>query len=338
MPKTDLMGQLLASLKNKPLKLYRGQQVEGRLVAILAQELVLDLDIKAEGILSKKDISAELLSKLKIGDKISAYVLIPETQSGQAILSTQRTQTNLKTAVFNKKWDKFIQAQNQKRILKGSGVEVNKGGVIVEVDGTRGFLPISQVIYTKISDLESLIGEDIEVQVIEVDPQNNRLIFTQRKEVSKALLDKLSEYSVDQNVIGKVAAVLPFGVYLEVNGVEGLVRTSDLNRLYQIDQMVEAEVMSIDKNLGRLNLSVKNSHKFKVDDVVQGTVTRVNNIGVFVSLSGGASGLMHISTLEPGALYQEGQEVTCLVDSVDLERRRINLTPFITSTKGLIYK
>lgn len=332
------MGQLLASLKNKPLKLYRGQQIEGKLSAILDSELVLDLDIKAEGILSKKEISSEVLSRLKIGDKISAYVLIPEAGSGQAILSTQRAHINPKTVVFSKRWDKFIQAQNQKRTLKGSGVEINRGGVIVEVDGTRGFLPVSQVIYTKISDLASLVGQDIEVQVIEVDPQNNRLIFTQRKEVSKALLDKLSEYSVGQDVIGRVAAVLPFGVYLEVNGVEGLIRASDLNRLYKINQMVEANVVNIDKNLGRLNLSVNGSHKYKVDDVAQGTVTKVSNIGVFVSLSGGTSGLMHISTLEPGTLYQEGQEVTCLVDSIDLERRRINLVPFLTTTKGLIYK
>lgn len=330
------MSQLLASLKNKPLRLSRGQQVEGKVVAILKSEVILDLGTKAEGILNSKDI-AELLLDLKIGDRLLAYVLIPESESGQVILSIKK-QIGPTALNFNKKWDKFIQAQNQKRSLKGRGVEVNKGGVIVEVDGTRGFLPISQVIYTNTHDLESLVGQEIAVQVIEVDPQNNRLIFTQRKEISKALLDKLSEFSVGQKITGRVVAVLPFGMYLEVGGVEGLVRAFDLNKLYQIDQSVTVEVINIDKNLGRLNLSVKSSHRYKVDDVVKGTVSKVGNIGVFVSLNDGASGLIHVSRLEPGAVYQDGQEVTCLIDSIDLEKNRINLVPFITTTKGLIYK
>lgn len=364
----DLLAKQSASLRTKSLSLSRGQEVEGIVVAILPTELILDLGTKAEGVLSKKELDGNTLSSLKIGDKLSAFVIYPENESGQTVLALQRAVKGIKSDRFQK----FTTAQKENKVLIGKGVEVNKGGLVVEVDRIRGFLPASQVGLSQAAQLDNLVGKEISVMVIEVDPGQNRLIFSQKANISEEIKNKLNSLKPGEAVTGQVAAVLPFGIFVslegpvlsgparnappsDAGGVEGLVHISEISwekiedpsSQFRIGQKVSAKVISTDQSSGRVNLSIKQlypdpfTEKVKglsPSDVVKGVVTKVAISGVFVDLGDGVEGLIASSKIKDLTDYQLGQELTCLVDSIDAQKRRVNLAPFITTTKGLIYK
>lgn len=356
------MEELLAlrPAQGKLLTLTRGQEVEGEIVAKVDKELVLDLGTKSEGIISTRDIPKDRLESLKVGDKLKAYVIFPENESGQVVLSLHPA-TSLPSRVGSKRkgnWSKFTQAQSQTAKLTGRVVEVNKGGLIVEVMRVRGFLPNSQVGFELLSKsttgMEGLIGQDMTVSVIEVDENNNRLIFTQRGQISPEVLSALKGFKTSEKVTGKIVAILPFGLVVDLDGVEGLVfisdvswdKVEDLNSLFKAGEEIEALVLGVDEELGRLNLSIKNLiedpfaklvEKYPTDEVVKGEITDISDAGVLVKL-GDVEGFLPASKIKPGVNYEVGSSEKFLVDEVDSKRRRVNLAPFVTSTEGLIYK
>lgn len=348
----DLLAKESPNWVAKPLSLARGQEVEGRVVAILPHEIVLDLGTKSEGVLPKKELDQNTLANLKIGDRLSAFVIYPENESGQTVLALQRAVKGAKSDRFQK----FISAQKENRVLIGKGVEVNKGGLVVEVDKARGFLPASQVSLSQATQLDNLIGKEIAVTIIEVDPAQNRLIFSQKVALSEDIKEKLSQLKEGATVEGKIAAVLPFGIFVTLpGGVEGLVHISEISwekiedptSQFSTNQQVSAKVISTDQGSGRVNLSIRQLHpdpftqKVKTlnpNDVVKAVITKVAGSGIFVDLGDGLEGLIHSSKQEADEGYEVGKEVTCLVDSIDTQKRRVNLAPFLTTTKGLIYK
>jgi small subunit ribosomal protein S1 len=348
------MADLLAKQEVSFNRLSRGQQVEGAVVAILPEEIILDLGSKAEGILQKREFTPEQNANLKVGDKLLTFVMQPENEAGQVVLGLQKLVS--KGDKSSARWGKFEQAQKANQVLKGRGTEVNKGGLIVEIDGIRGFLPSSQVALSQAANLEELIGKDIQVTVIEVDPSQNRLIFSQKTNLSSDTKAKLSKLSVGMEVEGTVAAVLPFGIFVSLEtGVEGLVhvseisweKTEDPNILFKVGDKVKAKVLSVDQTTGRANLSIKQltpdpfselAEKFQPDDIVKAKVTKVSPQGVSLELTDGIEGFIPQAKLDADQTYEVDKELSVMVDSVDKHRRRINLVPFVTSTKDLIYK
>lgn len=357
--KSSVMEQLLASAPQKFVSLSRNQQVLGEIVAITQKEVILDLNSKSEGVIPKKEF-ADKTADLKVGQKIKAYVAEIENESGQTILSLHPTLPKVsKRRKGGVSYDSFIQAQKQHRGLSGSVVEINKGGLIVDVSGTTGFLPNSQVGFDLLSkigqDAADLIGQNVSLSVIEVDEGNNRLIFSQRTKLSEDILKKLASFKNGQKVSGKIVAILPFGLVLDIAGSEGLVfisdvaweKIEDLASRFSVGQGIEAVVLGTDLELGRINLSIKQlskdpfeetSQKFQADDLVKGEVSSVTDAGVMVKLEAGIEGFLPASKIPSGENYQTGGVVNLLVDNVDLQRRRVNLAPVITSTEGLIYK
>lgn len=347
------MADLMASLDKKPLNLTRGQQVTGTISLVTDTDFIVDLGTKSEGVISKKEFPSAELEGLKLGGQITAYVVVPENESGQVILSSQK---HISTKGNFKNWDKFFQALNQNRQIIVKGLEVNKGGLLVETDGgVRGFLPSSQVNFGIISSLNDLVGKDLTVKVLEVDPQALRLIVSQKGRVSEEVLKKLAAFKPGQKVSGKIVAVLPFGVFIDLGGAEGLVhisdvawtRTEDLNQLYQIGQNLEAQVLGVDGALGRVNLSIKSLSEdpfvlfakgHLVDDVVSGTVVKLIDTGAVISLGEGVEGLLPSDSFEAGTKYEPGLKLQLLVAGIDENRHRITLAPLLTSTEGLIYK
>lgn len=377
------MEELLASQKSKLISLHRGLEVEGKIVAISDKEITLDIGAKSEGILQSRDFPRDQLENLKIGDKLKAYVLQIENESGQVVLTLQRSldsardrQAHLRGGKFRGgksiDWSKFIQAQNQNSKLNGKILEINKGGLIIEVEGSpreagvRGFLPNSQVgfeLMTKAGGgMEELIGQEITVNVIEIDQANNRLIFSQRGQVSEDIQKSLQNFKPNQKIKGRIVAILPFGLIVDISGVEGIVfisdvaweKVEDLSNLFKVGMEIEAQVIGIDDQLGRVNLSIKHltedpfgklAEKFPADEVVKGEVVGVDGNGVLVRLEdpSGESGIGVVEGFIPAskmgsAQYEVGKIVSVLVDNVDKNRRRVNLAPMITSTEGLIYK
>lgn len=361
------MEELLASQSKKMTSLHRGQEVEGEIISVSDKEIILDLGTKSEGVISAREIASSGLSDLKVGSKLKAFVYLPENEYGQTMLSLN------KQAVVNRlegmggrfrggkslHWAKFINALNQKNKLQGKVLEVNKGGLIVEIEGIRGFLPNSQVGFELLAKaskgMEDLIGQILTVTVIEVDQNNNKLIFSERGKTSEETLKKLSSFKKDEKSTGKIVAVLPFGLVVNVGGVEGLVFVSDvswdknidLTKSYTTGQEVEVKILGADLELGRLNLSIKAltedpfaklAEDFPVDEVVKAEVVSISEAGVVFKLKNNIEGFLPSSKVISSTNYTAGQIINMLVDSVDTQRRRINLAPFITSTEGLIYK
>lgn len=344
------MEGLLASLSQKTLLIERGEEVEGQVVAITDREVILDLGTKAEGTLPLKDLPSNQRHNLKIGDSLKSFVVEPENESGQVLLSSfkivrEKNFTRTRSTPF---WDKFIQAKQQNNQILGKVVDSNKGGLIVESQGIRGFLPSSQI------GASALVSEDVKVFVSEVDQANNKLIFSQKGMTDEESLKKTVNFKPGQKLEGKILKVFPFGITLEIDGMVGMVSMGELawekvdvpGKLFKVGDQVTAVVSGVDLDFGRLNLSLKKtatdpftalSQKYHPDETVKGKIIEAGPNGVLVALTEGVEGFIAASKLK-GQEYSSGQETTFLVDSVDVSRRKINLVPFLTSTKGLIYK
>jgi small subunit ribosomal protein S1 len=344
------MADLLAKQETKIHSVTRGQEIEGVVLSLTDQEAIIDLGTKSEGVISKKDLPKDA----KVGDTIKTFVLQTENESGQVVLGVQKVTG--KNQFSSQRFDKFQEAKKNNTTLSGKVLELNKGGLIVEVNGTRGFLPTSQVSLSQAANLEEMIGKDIEVTVIEADSSQNRLIFSQKSEVTEEHLENLNKLKVGDKVSGVVAAVLQFGVFVTLeSGVEGLVhiseisweKTEDPSTKFKIGDAVNAEVISVDHTSGRVNLSIKKLEKdpftdkvkdLQASDVVKGKVVKTTANGVQVMLESGVEGIIPTAKLEADTNYEEGAELTVIIDSVDTHKRKITLSPFITSTSTLIYK
>lgn len=353
------MEELLSSYPSKLNSVSRGQEVEGKVIALTSEEVILDISTKADAVLSKRELPQDQRENLKLGDKLRSYVFIPENEVGQTILTLKIVQPIKNTGrggrpVF---LTKFMQAQRTETPLSGQVIEVNKGGFMVEVDSVRGFLPNSQIGIKTLNILlsrQDILGQSIEVKVIEADERENRLVFSQKGLVDKEALEKLKSFKNGDKVKGKVAAVFPFGLAINLGEVVGLVfssdmswdKTADINK-FQRNQEVEVQVLGLDEALGRLNLSLKHlsedpfqklAEKFQPDDVVKGEVLSVSDEGITIKLDEGIEGLLPTSKIDPETTYEVGKTVTILIDTVDTQKRKINLAPMVTSTAGLIYK
>lgn len=359
------MADLMASLEHRRVNFSRGDEVEGEVITLTDNEVILDLGAKAEGILSKRDLLPDQLESLKVGDSLKLYIAIPENESSQVVLTPYKQFGPQRFDEQNKRWQKFVLARERQSTLLGKIVEVNKGGLLAEVEGVRGFIPGSQISLTSLSSkfTEGLVGQEVRLKVMEVDPAGNRLVFSARGEVSQETEAKLGEIQVGKHVTGKVSAVTPFGLFVEIDlpaesgaqTLEGIVfnqeiswqGTPDPGSVPEVGQKIEAKVINKDEGLGRVNLSIRQlqedpfttlAEKFEIDDVVKGTVTEANSSGILVALGEGVEGFIPASKMETGSSYIVGQSSSFLIDSIDHTKRRINLAPFLVTTKGLIYK
>lgn len=351
------MDELLASLG--PTALVRGfkkgQAITGTVSSISGKEVLIDFGGKMEGIVGEKewDIVKDFVAKLKIGDKVDAVVISPENVNGQMIVSIKRAGSKYR-------WHRAQELLTTKEPVKVKGVEVNKGGLVVEFEGIRGFIPGSQLTTEHQGEINRLVNRPLEARVIEVDQSANRLIFSEKavtsaEDLAKKLNEVKAKVTIGQTYAGKISAVMPYGVFVNLDppasGVDGLVHISevswskvtDLNSLFSVGLPVKVLVLGISESDAKLNLSLKQllpdpwldlSHKYSPDNQVKGKVTRVSPYGVFVQLDpsadGGLEGLIHISKVPIDADYQVGQDITCLVESIDPVAHRISLVPIVT--------
>lgn len=374
------MAKLLAQTEKKPLKYFRGDQVEGKIVALNQKELVVDLGTKSEGVINKRDFSPEVWAKLKIGDQIKAYVLALDNASSQIILTTladslafspQSQYRKGKNVSSNHLWQKAFQLKQNSQAIKGKVIELNKGGLIVEAGQLRGFLPFSQLRLANFQEskfengnLESLLGQEITLSVIEADPKDNRLIFSGKVKINDQMKKQLGKFQAGEEIRGKIAVVTPFALFLDLGeNIEGLVlahdvswdKLIDLSQFYRGGEEVSAKIKNVDETGGRLILSLKQLEPdpfaeiisgLQTDDVVKGLITNITQNGIDVQLEvplgeddfNQAEGFLPSAKIDPGISYQVGEQFSFLVDNIDQAKRKVILAPFITSTFGLIYK
>ncbi len=357
-PEPQTMEELLSSTGYQLRGLKRGDLIVGTIVSVTPSEIAIDIGYKRLGIVSEREmeLARDLLRELKVGDKITVQVIFPETDAGQTILSVRR-------AGVEKKWQELIDKKEKEELTEVVGLEMTRGGVLVNWQGLRGFVPASQLDPARMGNLQSSLGETLKVIILEVDRTTNRLVFSEKKAVlPQKLADKtqaLAKIKIGKTYEGQVTGLVPFGIFVSIEGLEGLVhiseiaweRIADLKKRFKINDKVQASLMGIDEKSGKLNLSIRNlltnpweeiAQKYPVDTTTKGKVVKVTQYGLLVSLEGGknvpeATGMLHISKIPAGLEAKEGETIQVTVESVDTTKRRINLG-LVLKEKPMGYK
>lgn len=350
------MEELLAQTNHTIVVPKRGSTVIGTVTSKQKKHLLVDIGAKTEGVVNEKefDMAAEYIELLQPGDKIEAIVLSTENDRGQVILS-------LKQAALDAKWEYFTKAMEANEVLEAKGIEVNKGGLIVLVNGVRGFVPSSQFGKTFMGNINKLKGQAVKVRAIEVDREKNRLIFSERhvseeKELAQRA-QALESVKPGEVYEGVVSGVMHFGLFITVEvpiegtesigSVEGLVHISEISwekvhnpkDYHKVGDRVSVRVLGVDEQTGKLNLSLKQltddpwttiAERYPTGTTFTGTVTRLEQFGAFVHVEAGVDGLIHSSKLDPAVDLKKGDEVNVTVESVDPEQRRMSLSMVLT--------
>lgn len=358
------MDELLASLGDTIVVPKKGQVVKGKITGIDKKSMTVDIGAKTEGLVIEKefDVAQDYIKDLKVGEDIEAIVLTPENNRGQILIS-------LKKAAVDSKWEYFEDAMTNQTILEVKGIEVNKGGLIVECGTMRGFVPSSQFGKQYMGKIKNLKGKSLSVLPIEVDKEKNRLIFSERHvSEAKELAQRdeaLESVQAGTNYEGVVSGVMPFGLFVtvevpvagkegEFGHVEGLIHISEISwekvnnpkDYHKVGDRVQVKVLGIDEKTGKLNLSLKQmsddpwqkiEESYSVGTTFTGTVSRVEPFGVFVNVEPGVDGLIHASKLTPDQTFKKGEEVTVSVESVEPKQRRMSLS-VVTTTVPENYK
>jgi len=357
------MAELLAEQDADIKSFKHGDVVEGTIVRIDKDEILVDIGAKSEGVVSNRELfgrHAEGQPQLAVGDVVLVYVLQPESQEGHVVLSLRR-------AGLERKWRSMQEQFETGVIIEAPVIDHNKGGLIVDC-GIRGFVPISQIVdfprrpqndqprdaAQEIAEkLQPFVGRKLRLKILEVNRKANRLILSEKVALYEERREKrdelFSSLQVGQKVTGTVRSIAPFGVFVDLGGIDGLVHKSELswNKVnnpeagYRVGEEVEAEVIDINHERGRISLSIRRLQPdpwhstvadFKLGDVIDGTITKLVNFGAFVRVRDGLEGLIHISELShqrvahPGDVVHEGQELKLKIISLDSERHRLGLS------------
>src|SRR5438132_6054072 len=343
-----------------PINIKRGDVVEGVIVRIDQDEILVDIGLKSEGVLSTKELPATgygSFNELHINDKVLVYVIQPETQDGHAILS-------LKRANAERQWRIAEGQYRDGELLKARVIDHNKGGLIVDVAGIRGFVPISQILNLKREEvasggenqetaakLQAMKEKELQLKIIEINRSRNRLILSERLAAQEwrqrrreELLDELKPGEVRRGVVSNLAN---FGAFVDLGGADGLVHISQLawsrvnhpSEVLHIGQEVEVQVLSVDKDKKKIALSIKRAEvdpwttveqRYTPGQLVTGVVTKIAPFGAFARIEDGIEGLIHLSELTPGVepktVLHEGAQLQLRILRIDAERRRLGLS------------
>ena len=362
-PEPTTMEELLAEQDSDIKSFKHGDVVEGQVVRIDKDEILVDIGAKSEGVVSNRELfgrHGEGQPALNIGDTVLVYVLQPESPEGHVVLSLRR-------AGLERKWRAMQEQFEAGLIIEAPVIDHNKGGLIVDC-GIRGFVPISQIVdfprrpqndqprdaAQEIAEkLMPFVGRKLRLKILEVNRKANRLILSEKVALYEERREKrdelFSSLQVGQKVTGTVRSIAPFGVFIDLGGIDGLVHKSELswNKVnnpeagYRVGEEVEAEVIDINHERGRISLSIRRLQPdpwhstvadFNVGDIIDGTVTKLVNFGAFVRVRDGLEGLIHISELShqrvahPGDVVHEGQQLKLKIISLDSERHRLGLS------------
>jgi small subunit ribosomal protein S1 len=338
-----------AAIEHTVLEFKEGDIVEGTVVSVDAEGAMIDIGYKSEGIIPANELSirhsADPRTVVTIGERVEALVLNKEDDEGRLVLSKKRAQ-------YERAWGRIQQVTDSGETVKGTVIEVVKGGLIVDI-GLRGFLPASLVDLRRVRDLEPFIGQEIEAKVIELDRNRNNVVLSRRAyleeeqaEQRQAFLDDLRE---DEIRDGVVSSVVNFGAFVDLGGMDGLVHVSELSwqhvnhpsEVVKVGDSVRVKVLEVDRDRERISLSIRQTledpwevfvRDHGVGDVTEGQVIKTVPFGAFVSITDGVEGLVHVSEIaihrveSPELELSIGQRVNVKITELDEERRRVSLS------------
>nr|WP_273846420.1 30S ribosomal protein S1 [Rubrobacter calidifluminis] len=326
-----------------------GDIVEGEVVRIDKDEVLVDIGYKSEGLIPANELSirkgVDPHEIVELGQRIEALVLQKEDADGRLILSAKR-------AAFEKAWNRIEEAYAAQENVEGPVIEVVKGGLILDI-GLRGFLPASLVDIRRVRNLDAFLGQRLECKVIELNRSRNNVVLSrravleeERKEERERILTSLKEGDI---VEGTVSNLVDFGAFVDLDGIDGLIHISELSwnhvdhpsEVVQVGEKVRVKVLEVDQERERISLGLKQTRKdpwqevveqVKVGQTIHGRVTKLVSFGAFVEVAEGVEGLIHISELAdhhvetPGEIVRSGDEVDARVIDVDPKRRRLSLS------------
>jgi len=353
---SSLMEQFLSDPTHDYKSLKYGDVMDGIIMHVDRDELLVDIGSKSEGIIPAREyssLSQEEKSALTIGDRVLVFVVQPENQEGHAVVSIDRARQE-------KSWRRLQEIFEANEVIEAEVTNYNKGGLLVNLDGVRGFVPASQVTEirggdeaSKQADMARLIGTTLPLKVIEINRHRNRLILSERQAVQERrdvmkerLIEELREGEVRR---GRVSSICDFGAFVDIGGADGLVHLSELSwsrvrhpsEVLKVGQPVRVYVMSVDERDRKIALSLKRTQPepwsqvmehYQLGQLVRGTITQLTDFGAFARLEDGIEGLIHVSELAEGRVthprnvVQEGWELTLRVIRIDPQRRRMGLS------------
>ena len=330
-----------------------GEIREGVIASISPSQILVSIGAKSEGVITGREIESIPTSEreaLKVGQTIPVFVKNPEDDNGNVVLSYTRARESLG-------WEVVEKLQESNEPLDGIIDGYNKGGLIVVVNGLRGFVPSSQLSSARRATLQGegggKTGETIQVRIIEIDRARRRLILSERavnseskSSVKERILDEIKE---GQTYSGRVTSIADFGAFVNINGADGLVHLSEISwerianpsEVLQVGQEVKVKVINVDREKKRIGLSIRalqgdpwsdKAASFKVGQLVEGKITRLTKFGAFAKLAGDIEGLIYISELSenrinhPKEVVKEGDTLTLRVIKIDEEQKRIGLS------------
>ena len=338
-----------AAIAETVLEFKEGDILEGHVVNMGQDEVLVDIGYKSEGVVPLKELSIRKNVTpdqiVSIGQKIEVLVIDKEDEQGRLILSKKR-------ALYERVWGQIEAVKEHKGTVRGTVIEVVKGGLIVDI-GLRGFLPASLVDLRRVRDLEPFIGEDIEAKVIELDRNRNNVVLSRRAYLEEAQAEQrgafLSNLTVGETRTGSVSSVVNFGAFVDLGGMDGLVHVSELSwkhvnhpsEVVKVGQKVTVKVLEIDHNRERISLSIKQttadpwqafSRRHEVGTVLEGEVIKTVPFGAFVAVGDGVEGLVHVSEIamhrveSPELELSIGQRVKVKLTEMDEGRRRVSFS------------
>ncbi len=326
-----------------------GDLVEGTVVKLEHDEVLVDIGFKSEGVIPSRELSirkdVDPSEIVNLGDHIEALVLQKEDKDGRLVLSKKR-------AEYERAWIQVEEKFKAGEVVTGEVIEVVKGGLILDI-GLRGFLPASLVDLRRVKDLDMYLGNEIEARVIEMDRNRNNVVLSRRvlleegrKQERSEILSKLTK---GMRLKGQVSSIVDFGAFVDLGGIDGLVHISELSwnhvnhpsEVVKVGDEVEVEVLDVDLARERISLGLKQTtedpwlklvENYPVGTIVDGNVSKVVPFGAFVTLGDNIEGLVHISEMSnnhidtPAQVVKQGQDVKVKVMEINPERRRISLS------------
>ncbi len=331
-------------------QLSTGSVVEGVITSVKKHEVWLDLGANGTGVVLRREIGYG--QALEVGQQITVSVIDPEMEEGHALLSMKR-------AVKDRGWDELQRLFEAQETIEAAPYDANRGGLLVELEGIRGFLPVSQLAaghYPRVSGadkdeilqkLNALVGKQLRVRILDVSRKDNKLIFSEKEAVKDDTQSRFAELKVGDLVEGIVTGVIDYGAFVNVDGIEGLIHISEISwervdnpRNYvKVGDRIKAKIISINKD--RLSLSLKQMSEdpwlaeikaFNKGDIVEGKITRITPFGAFVQVSPSVEALVHVSEMgdsdnvDPEQLFQLNERKKFKILDIDKEGRKIALS------------
>ncbi len=348
--KKTTMDDLLAENEDSFKKAVAGDTVTGKVLSVKKHEILVDLGAQGVGLIPRRE--ASFVKNLNVGDEVTVSVIEAEMDDGYVLLS-------LRKAVKDKGWDEILSKLENNETVDVTPFDANRGGLLVEYEGIRGFLPVSQLSaehYPRVGSsdkdeilqrLNSLVGKTIKTRILDANKKENKLILSEKEAIKDGLAERFAELKVGDVVKGVVTGVVDFGVFVNVDGIEGLIHISEISwervsnpsDYVKVGDIIEAKIIAIDKE--RLSLSMKQLvedpwisevENLKKGTKVEGTVTRITPFGAFVQISPAVEALVHVSELgegsdvDPEKIFTLNERKSFKVLDIDKEGRKISLS------------